>query len=124
MNTAASYPKYIAKIDDDNIYISNIVIFLLRASTQTSERFIAGIYRSGGRPRLSGKWLDPVYKPLYQNTQYPVFFGGPGYYLTNNFVSELLRNCVNRFFIVFVNGICSVGINMHGMYDDTVRCIQ
>ena len=120
-------PKFIAKIDDDNIVnIHNLFGGALNVS-RLFDRFILGYTYSDFKPvNTTGKRFDPVYEVLYNQSYYPTFISGPGYVLTNNFLEELLQSCRNKPFIhledVFVNGICAedvegvVKASMPGFY--------
>lgn len=64
-----SSPKYIAKIDEDNlVYLGRILTALNRFYT-TDYKFIAGSYRPIKQPDQGGKWANPVYILVYMVVQ-------------------------------------------------------
>ncbi|KAF6022152.1 hypothetical protein EB796_019535 [Bugula neritina] len=103
--------KYVAKIDDDNMVNLPNILHSLEVYSHKHTSFISGSLRVGTVPKGKSRWADPVFKPVYKESVYPLFFGGPAYFLTNNFIGRLVKECVNLPLIhledVFVNGICA-----------------
>lgn len=115
-------PKYIAKIDEDNVINFSNILNHLEKLSESNEKFFTGDVRRFGEPHTEGKWMDPIYPYIYQRTYFPTYVGGPGYIFTNNFLEEWLTNCEKKPFHhledVFVTGICTEGL------DDIPRVIM
>ena len=128
LNWASRYctePKFLAKIDDDNIVNFDNILHFAEASLENYTRFIGGSYRTEAEATDKGKWVDPIYPVVYKKDIYPAFLGGAGYILTNNITRELVRACEELPYIhledAFVTGICGEQLkdvkklNMPGM---------